>query len=58
MNREALFEQIDDFSNADIVRAIEALERARVVERFTDRGAAWVALTAKAKAAKARKQSS
>ena len=58
MNREALFEQIDDFSNTDIVRAIEALERARVVERFTDRGAAWVALTAKAKAAKARKQSS
>jgi len=57
LNREAFFEQIDDFSNADVVRAIEALERARVVQRFTERGAAWVALTAKAEAAKARKQS-
>jgi hypothetical protein len=44
MNREAFFEQIGDFSNADVQRAIESLERAGRVARFTDRGSAWVTL--------------
>ena len=45
LNREAFFEQIDDYSNADVQRAIESLEREGKVARFTDRGSAWVALT-------------
>ena len=44
LNREAFFEQIDDYSNADVQRAIESLEREGTVARFTDRGSAWVAL--------------
>lgn len=44
LNREAFFEQIDEFSNADVERAIESLEREGRVARFTDRGSAWVAI--------------
>ena len=44
LNREVFFDGIDDFSNADVIRAIEALERDQKVIRFTDRGSVWVAL--------------
>ena len=54
LNREAFFEQIDDFSNADILRAIESLERAGKVARFTDRGSAWVTLREAARSTRSR----
>jgi hypothetical protein len=44
LNREAFFDLIDDFSNADVQRAIESLEREGRIARFTDRGSAWVTL--------------
>lgn len=49
LNRQVFFDCIDDLSNADILRAIEALERTRQVVRFTDRGAVWIALSKSAK---------
>jgi hypothetical protein len=52
LNREAFFEQIDDYSNADVQRAIESLEREGKVARFTDRGSAWVALQTEANESK------
>lgn len=42
LNRQTLLETIDEFANADIIRAIESLEGARVVSTSTDRGSVWV----------------
>jgi hypothetical protein len=42
LNRQTLFASIDEFSNADVIRAIESLEHARVVSTQTDRGSVWI----------------
>ena len=44
LNRQTFLETIDEFSNADVVRAIESLERQGLVTRVTDRGSLWVTL--------------
>ena len=42
LNRQTLFDTIDEFSNADVIRAIESLERNGVLSTETDRGSVWV----------------
>ena len=44
LNRQAVLDAIDEYAHADVIRAIESLERKRKVVRFTDRGSLWVAL--------------
>ena len=42
LNRQTLFDSIDEFSNADVIRAIESLERSRLLTTATARGSVWV----------------
>jgi len=45
VNRQTLMETIPQFSNADVQRGIDQLERKRQIVRFTDRGSVWIALS-------------
>lgn len=42
LNRQTLLDSIEEFANADVIRAIESLERDRVVSTSTERGSVWV----------------
>jgi len=45
LNRQYIFERMRGFSNSDVERALEDLERRRKIVRFTDRGFVWIALS-------------
>ena len=42
IDRQVLFDMIPEYSNADVERAIKALEGKRRIIRFTDRGSVWI----------------